>query len=402
MGFDVLVDVISSKKLVHCVDAREERGVMENECSHMEMNHHKSATTYLFRKHLKRLASTLNKFLLLLVIVVLLDNTSPLEKKLAQLLAVDMKHAPTKLPSKLHLFACVDVLAQSICMKAWLLHSGRKVGVTPKALAGISICQLQEVEQTDELAALAIFANVDVTSQDVEKSPHFILIRLPSLILYLGYMCHFLNSFPHSFPYLNRCSFFLVWFLFLFSSLCYPCLFLLYFFFVQLLSASESLLSSFLTILHWHFSLTCWLNGITIALTMSLNNSILNVQSAHKRFHDTQTGVPFGIPKGARCVQRFDDSLNSAIHITYHISLCGCLHSFKLVCMCKKKFLKNKRDALGVYFNPTFLVGKNLLIKHHPETPCSFKSPLRRTKPFQGRQHRFCPGKNLYLSACTP
>ena len=26
-------------------------------------------------------------------------------------------------------------------------------------------------------------------------------------------------------------------------------------------------------------------------------------------------------PKGARCVQRFDDSLNSAIHITYRISL---------------------------------------------------------------------------------
>ncbi|ORY20336.1 hypothetical protein BCR39DRAFT_475053 [Naematelia encephala] len=31
--------------------------------------------------------------------------------------------------------------------------------------------------------------------------------------------------------------------------------------------------------------------------------------------------MPFGIPKGARCVQRFDDSLNSAIHITYRISL---------------------------------------------------------------------------------
>ena len=38
-------------------------------------------------------------------------------------------------------------------------------------------------------------------------------------------------------------------------------------------------------------------------------------------FHDTQTGVPFGIPKGARCVQRFNDSLNSAIHITYRNSL---------------------------------------------------------------------------------
>ncbi len=27
------------------------------------------------------------------------------------------------------------------------------------------------------------------------------------------------------------------------------------------------------------------------------------------------------MPRGARCVQRFDDSLNSAIHITYRISL---------------------------------------------------------------------------------
>ena len=37
--------------------------------------------------------------------------------------------------------------------------------------------------------------------------------------------------------------------------------------------------------------------------------------------YDTQTGMPLRIPKGARCVQRFDDSLNSAIHITYRISL---------------------------------------------------------------------------------
>ena len=28
-----------------------------------------------------------------------------------------------------------------------------------------------------------------------------------------------------------------------------------------------------------------------------------------------------GMPRSARCVQRFDDSLNSAIHITYRISL---------------------------------------------------------------------------------
>jgi hypothetical protein len=33
--------------------------------------------------------------------------------------------------------------------------------------------------------------------------------------------------------------------------------------------------------------------------------------------HDTQTGMPLGMPRGARCVQRFDDSLNSAIHITF-------------------------------------------------------------------------------------
>jgi hypothetical protein len=36
---------------------------------------------------------------------------------------------------------------------------------------------------------------------------------------------------------------------------------------------------------------------------------------------DARTGMPCGIPRGAMCVQRFDDSLNSAIHITYRISL---------------------------------------------------------------------------------
>jgi hypothetical protein len=38
-------------------------------------------------------------------------------------------------------------------------------------------------------------------------------------------------------------------------------------------------------------------------------------------FNDARTGMPPGIPGGAMCVQRFDDSLNSAIHITYRISL---------------------------------------------------------------------------------
>jgi hypothetical protein len=37
--------------------------------------------------------------------------------------------------------------------------------------------------------------------------------------------------------------------------------------------------------------------------------------------NDARTGVPPGIPEGAMCVQKLDDSLNSAIHITYRISL---------------------------------------------------------------------------------
>ena len=38
-------------------------------------------------------------------------------------------------------------------------------------------------------------------------------------------------------------------------------------------------------------------------------------------FNDARTGMPAGVPAGAMCVQRFDDSLNSAIRITYRISL---------------------------------------------------------------------------------
>jgi hypothetical protein len=37
--------------------------------------------------------------------------------------------------------------------------------------------------------------------------------------------------------------------------------------------------------------------------------------------NDARTGMPPGVPRGAMCVQRFDDSLNSAIRITYRISL---------------------------------------------------------------------------------
>ena len=37
--------------------------------------------------------------------------------------------------------------------------------------------------------------------------------------------------------------------------------------------------------------------------------------------NDARTGMPARMLAGAMCVQRFDGSLNSAIHITYRISL---------------------------------------------------------------------------------
>ncbi len=40
-------------------------------------------------------------------------------------------------------------------------------------------------------------------------------------------------------------------------------------------------------------------------------------QKACGILNDTQTDMLLGYPKSAICVQRFDDSLNSAIHITY-------------------------------------------------------------------------------------
>ncbi|KNZ50129.1 hypothetical protein VP01_4583g1 [Puccinia sorghi] len=51
----------------------------------------------------------------------------PLQEKLDQLPAVDMQHTPANLPSKLHIFAYVDVLAQSLCS----LHSdyASKLGI---------------------------------------------------------------------------------------------------------------------------------------------------------------------------------------------------------------------------------------------------------------------------------
>jgi len=44
-------------------------------------------------------------------------------------------------------------------------------------------------------------------------------------------------------------------------------------------------------------------------------------ESRLEGFDDARTGMPSGMPGGAMCVQRFDDSRNSAIHTTYRISL---------------------------------------------------------------------------------
>ena len=67
--------------------------------------------------------------------------------------------------------------------------------------------------------------------------------------------------------------------------------------------------------------------------------------------------MPLGIPRGARCVQRFDDSLNSAIHITYRISL-------------RSSSMREPRDPLlkvvfiALYANVTFYDFVEFVIKH--------------------------------------
>ena len=39
--------------------------------------------------------------------------------------------------------------------------------------------------------------------------------------------------------------------------------------------------------------------------------------------HITQPDILLGIPRSARCVQKLDDSLNSAIHTNFHTLLCS-------------------------------------------------------------------------------
>ena len=60
---------------------------------------------------------------------------------------------------------------------------------------------------------------------------------------------------------------------------------------------------------------------ITSRVTVSFNQSIDHKVALRWLYNDSQTGILSGIPESASCVQRFDDSRNSAIHITYRISL---------------------------------------------------------------------------------
>jgi hypothetical protein len=54
-----------------------------------------------------------------------------------------------------------------------------------------------------------------------------------------------------------------------------------------------------------------------------------------------------GIPRSARCVQRFDDSRNSAIHTTYRNSL-------------RSSSLREPRDPLSKVVSLIFLIVKEL------------------------------------------
>ncbi|KNZ54908.1 hypothetical protein VP01_2819g1 [Puccinia sorghi] len=79
---------------------------------------------------------------------VLIDWSScTLQRKLSHLLTVDMQHAPAKLPSKINMFAYVDVLAQSLCSQ-----------LKNRSFLGVSACQLQAVEKVFfEVLVVSVF-----------------------------------------------------------------------------------------------------------------------------------------------------------------------------------------------------------------------------------------------------
>jgi hypothetical protein len=68
-----------------------------------------------------------------------------------------------------------------------------------------------------------------------------------------------------------------------------------------------------------------WLGGAASRAYNFKTGAVLPVQVQNQRLaegcNDAQTDMPKGIPMGAMCVQRLDDSLNSAIHINYRVSL---------------------------------------------------------------------------------
>src|SRR6478752_1416559 len=75
--------------------------------------------------------------------------------------------------------------------------------------------------------------------------------------------------------------------------------------------------------------------GVGIAQVQSFS---IKKSKSFEVFTDTQTSMLSGIPESAICVQRFDDSLNSAIHITYRISL-------------RSSSLREPRDPLSKVFH---------------------------------------------------
>jgi hypothetical protein len=52
-----------------------------------------------------------------------------------------------------------------------------------------------------------------------------------------------------------------------------------------------------------------------------MKNNLIKNYFLLRDITDSQTDMLSGIPESAMCVQRFNDSRNSAIHITYRISL---------------------------------------------------------------------------------
>src|SRR5690349_22778846 len=85
--------------------------------------------------------------------------------------------------------------------------------------------------------------------------------------------------------------------------------------------------------------------GVGIAQVQSFS---IKKSKSFEVFTDTQTSMLFGIPKSAICVQRFDDSLNSAIHITYRDRKSTRLNSshveISYAVFCLKKKLHDRHD----------------------------------------------------------